>query len=309
MDLSVTIPTAHGGLTLKNPIMPAASTFGNIIEYGRVFDLSRLGALMGNSMYLTGGMPTGFFKFHRADDGFMSAFGKNAIPIKTFLSEILPRLPYEDTPVILDLKEAGMAQMEELVALVADSGMVAGVEINLNCPYTPGAAKYWQSPDQLAEFIARVKGAAGDMLVGAKAPTGNYDVETVTRTLHAAGADCFTCYNGQMGCAVDIYTKKYCCGGPSGTSATMGYGFSAYGLALTRQAVQAAPLPIIGSGGIVNAKTVLAQIMVGAYVVQVGSANFMRPDFMPRLIDELEQLMEELHIERLDDVRGTARVN
>ena len=106
MDLHVTIPTAHGGLTLKNPIMPAASTFGNIIEYAKVFDLNKLGALMGNSMYLTDGTPTGNQKFHRAEDGFMSAFGRNAISIRRFVEEILPELPWETTPVILDLKEA-----------------------------------------------------------------------------------------------------------------------------------------------------------------------------------------------------------
>ena len=213
MDLHVTIPTAHGGLTLKNPIMPAASTFGNIIEYAKVFDLNKLGALMGNSMYLTDGTPTGNQKFHRAEDGFMSAFGRNAISIRRFVEEILPELPWETTPVILDLKEAGMEQMEEMVAYVADTGKVAGVEINLNCPYAPGVPKYWQDPEQLTEFIHRVRKAAGTMMVGAKAPTGNYNVAQVTKTLHQAGADSFTCYNGQMGCAVDIYTRKFCFGG------------------------------------------------------------------------------------------------
>ena len=309
MDLHVIIHTAHGGLVLKNPIMPAASTFGNIIEYSRVFDLNRLGALMGNSMYLTDGTPTGNLKFHRSPDGFMSAFGRNAISIRRFVKEILPRLPYETTPVILDLKEAGMEEMEEMVGYVAETGMVAGVEINLNCPYTPGKPKYWQEPEQLTEFMTRVRHVAGTMAVGAKAPTGSYDVGMVTRTLDGIGVDFFTCYNGQMGCAVDIYTRKFCCGGASGISATMGYGYRPYGLSLTREAIQAASIPIIGSGGIINARTVIEQIMVGAYAVQVGSANFMRPDFMSRLVDELAELMDELGIASLDEIRGIATIN
>lgn len=309
MDLSVTIPTAHGGLKLKNPIMPAASTFGNIIEYARVFDLSRLGALMGNSMYLTDGAPTGYLKFHRGEAGFASAFGRNAISIRRFVEEILPELPYEDTPIILDLKEAGMEEMEELVAYVAATGRVAGVEVNLNCPYATGAQKYWQDPEKLIEFMQRARRAAGTMAVGAKAPTGNYDVKLVTKALSDAGVDFFTCYNGQMGCAVDIDTRKFRCGGPSGTSATMGYGYRAYGLSVTRGAAQTAPIPLIGSGGIINARNVIEQIMVGAYAVQIGSSNFMRPDFMPRLVDELAELMEKMGIESLDEIRGTATLN
>ena len=89
----------------------------------------------------------------------------------------------------------------------------------------------------------------------------------------------------------------------------MRYGYRAYGLSLTREATVAAPIPIIGSGGIINARTVIEQIMVGAYAVQVGSANLMRPDFMPRLVDELAELMEELGVHSLDEIRGTATPN
>ena len=108
--------------------------------------------------------------------------------------------------------------------------------------------------------MQRARRAAGTMAVGAKAPTGNYDVKLVTKALSDAGVDFFTCYNGQMGCAVDIDTRKFCCGGPSGTSATMGYGYRAYGLSMTRGAAQAAPIPLIGSGGIINARNVIEPV-------------------------------------------------
>ena len=35
----------------------------------------------------------------------------------------------------------------------------------------------------------------------------------------------------------------------------------------------------------------------------------MRPDFMPRLVDELAELMEELGVHSLDEIRGTAIPN
>lgn len=310
MDLSVVLPTASGGLKLKNPIMPAASTFGNVIEYGKVFDLSLLGALVPNSMYLDGGQPTRAFKFHRGEVSFMSAFGKNSIPIKAFVEDILPHLPYDTTPVIIDLKEGSIEAMEELVAYVAQTGKVAGVEINLNCPYdkTRPTYKYWHEPDALLEFVTRVKAAAGTLMVGAKAPTGLYDVGLITGVLHRAGLDSFTCYNGAMGSAIDLDTGIYQCGA-SGSSAAMGYGYRPLGLSCTKEAVEAAPIAVIGSGGIISAENVLEHIMIGAYAVQVGSSNFMRPDFMPRLVDELAELMHKKGIQSLDEVRGTARCN
>jgi dihydroorotate dehydrogenase (NAD+) catalytic subunit len=41
-DLSVQI----GGLSLKNPVMPAAGTFGYGNEYASFLDLNRLGAII-----------------------------------------------------------------------------------------------------------------------------------------------------------------------------------------------------------------------------------------------------------------------
>ena len=63
---------------------------------------------------------------------------------------------------------------------------------------------------------------------------------------------------------------------------------------------------VIGGGGIVCARDVLEYIMAGAHAVQIGSANLMRPDFMERLIEELEELMDKMNIESLDEIRGCA---
>ena len=41
MDLSVTVPMGTGSVTFKNPVMSADGTFGNIVEYLDVFDITR----------------------------------------------------------------------------------------------------------------------------------------------------------------------------------------------------------------------------------------------------------------------------
>ena len=54
-DLSVRIPVGKRELCFKNPIMPAAAGLGDLIEYGKYYDLSRLGALMPNSIMMESG--------------------------------------------------------------------------------------------------------------------------------------------------------------------------------------------------------------------------------------------------------------
>jgi len=70
--------------------------------------------------------------------------------------------------------------------------------------------------------------------------------------------------------------------------------------------VSLSKMPIIGAGGITSAEDIIEYIMAGAFAVQVGSANLRRPDFLQILTEDLERLMEELHIESLDEIRGTA---
>ena len=67
-------------------------------------------------------------------------------------------------------------------------------------------------------------------------------------------------------------------------------------------------IPVLGMGGIASAQDVLEFILVGAHAVQVGTANFYRPDFCFRLVGELAALMDELNIPDLDSLRGTLRV-
>ena len=47
--------------------------------------------------------------------------------------------------------------------------------------------------------------------------------------------------------------------------------------------------------------------MAGAWMVQVGSANLTRPDFMPRLIESLDRRLDELGIRSLDEIRGCVK--
>lgn len=306
MNLQVTIPTANGNFVMKNPIMPAAATLGNIVEYTQVFDVGILGAVIPNSLALSTGGPNKIRRVYRGETTFMSAFGPNNISARTFVETVLPRIPWDRVPVILDIKARSMEEAEDLAGYLGGVDGVAGIEINLNCPYyVNDIPPYWKQEDTLTELITRVKRAAGEKAVFAKAPSCDIPQEEISKTLYNAGVDAFACYNGLEGCAVDIYTRTYCCGG-MGRSSNMGYGLKQVALRCTQLAAAASPMPIIGTGGIINAKNVLEHIMLGAYAVQVGSSNLMRPDFLKKLLEELEMLMDEMGIESFEEIRGVA---
>lgn len=306
MNLSVTIPSSIGDIHLKNPLMPAAATLGNLIEHARFFDLNKLGALIPNSMFIDSGSPTTAKKICRTNNGFISALSKNNISVFEFEKEILPMLPYQTTPVIIDMKAVDKYQMEELADAISHIGGIRGIEINLNCPYGPGAP-YWKDPTELRDLVSRVRKAAPNKWVIAKVPGGDIPIEDISIACADGGADAITSYSSLNGSCIDIYTGKYKCGG-GGSGGFSGPAFKPVGILMCRRAVAAVDIPVIGIGGISCAEDVIEYIMAGAYAVQVGSANLSRPDFMPRLLSKLEILADKIGISSFESIRGIARI-
>jgi dihydroorotate dehydrogenase (NAD+) catalytic subunit len=68
---------------------------------------------------------------------------------------------------------------------------------------------------------------------------------------------------------------------------------------------QAVKIPIVGMGGIADARDAIEFLIAGASAVQVGTANFVDPLIWPRLLDGIQRYMERHHIARLADLIGT----
>ena len=75
------------------------------------------------------------------------------------------------------------------------------------------------------------------------------------------------------------------------------------------QAAQAVKIPVVGMGGIVSAEDALEFILVGAAAVQVGTANFMRPDSAFALAAELPAACERLGARSPAELRGALRMD
>ena len=70
------------------------------------------------------------------------------------------------------------------------------------------------------------------------------------------------------------------------------------------QVAKAVNIPVIGMGGVSSARDVIEMMMAGATAVQVGAANLVNPYACKEIIEDLPKVMEELGIERLEDIIG-----
>ena len=61
--------------------MPAAAGLGDLIEYGKYYDLSLLGALMPNSIMLESGSVSRARKLYGAEYGYITSLGSNSLGV------------------------------------------------------------------------------------------------------------------------------------------------------------------------------------------------------------------------------------
>ena len=68
---------------------------------------------------------------------------------------------------------------------------------------------------------------------------------------------------------------------------------------------QAVNIPIIGMGGIMNAKDAIEFILVGASAIQIGTANLINPRTGIEVIRGIKQYLTQYKIDRVQRLIGT----
>ena len=306
MTMNVALP-GSSGLQFKNPILTASGTFGYGVEFAPYGDLTTLGGIVVKGLSLQPRAGNPMPRIAETPCGMLNAVGLQNSGVETFIKEKLPKLPTEELPVIANIYACDPSEFAELTGVLAAEEGIAAIEVNISCPNVQeGGILFGQDPQQAARVTSAVKKAAGIKPVIIKLSPNVTDITTIAKAVEDAGADVISCINTLSGMGVDIRSRKpllaNVIGGLSGPA------IKPVALRCTHQVCKAVSIPVIGMGGIASAEDVLEFILVGAHAVQVGTANFLRPDFSFRLVNELEKLMEEMKITDLEEFRGSLKL-
>ncbi len=68
------------------------------------------------------------------------------------------------------------------------------------------------------------------------------------------------------------------------------------------QCARAVTIPVIGCGGISTADDIVEYMLAGAAAVQVGTATFIQPTAMAKMVDELSSFCLHRDIRRVSDL-------
>ncbi|NDV19312.1 dihydroorotate dehydrogenase [Pseudodesulfovibrio sp. JC047] len=300
MDMHV----SFGGLDLKNPVMTASGTFGFGLEFAPYGNLEQLGGFVAKGVSLKPREGNPMPRIAETPCGMLNAIGIQNPGVEAFVTKALPALAGKDVAVVANLYACDAEEFGELAGVLAGEDGVAALEVNVSCPNVKeGGIAFGQDPAQIGKVTEAVKKKAGGKHVMVKLSPNVTDITVCARAAAEGGADSVSLINTLSGMAVDIRNRR-----PRIANVIAGLSGPAIkpvALRCVHQVVQAVDIPVVGIGGIASAEDALEFILVGAHAVQVGTANFLRPDLAFSLADEMAMMLKELGAESLESFRGS----
>lgn len=292
------------GINFKNPVIAASGTFGFGAEYGELYDVSRLGGISSKGLTIKAKQGNEGLRVYETRGGMLNSVGLQNPGVEAFIKEELPKMKKIDTVVIANL---GGATVDEYLAGIEklNNSSVDIIELNISCPNVKcGGMAFGIKSGVAYEVVKAVKDICKKPLMVKLSPNAE-DIVDMAINCYEAGADALSLVNTFKGMAIDINRRQPVFGNI--TAGLSGPCIKPIALRMVYEVCGAVDIPVIGMGGIVTAQDALEFIMAGAHGVQVGTANFMKPDICLDIINGLEAFIQKENIKELSEIRGCAR--
>ena len=293
------------GVTLKNPVMVASGTFGSGEEFSEFLDLNRLGAVVtkGVASIPWPGNPTP--RICETPSGMLNAIGLQNAGYEVFAKRDLKFLENYDTKVIVNVCGHSPEEYIDCVEKLSAESRPDLLEINISCPNVKeGGIAFGTSPGGVEKITAAVKKAARQPVIMKLSPNVT-DIAEIAKAAEAGGADGLSMINTLTGMKIDIRRRTFALANRTG--GLSGPAIHPVAVRMVWQCAQAVKIPIIGMGGIASAEDALEMIMAGASAVSVGTANFHDQTATMKIIDGIQQYLEENSIKDIRELIGCVK--
>jgi len=289
------------GIEFKNPVIAASGTFGFGEEYGNIYDVSKLGGISSKGLTLNPKEGNNGLRVFETRAGMMNSVGLQNPGVDGFIKNELVKMKELDTVVIANLGGGTMEEYLKGVEKLSNSE-VDMIELNISCPNVKsGGMAFGIKSDVAYEVVSEVKKICRKPLIVKLSPNAE-DIVDMAFKCCEAGADSISLVNTFKAMAIDINRRKPVF--ENITAGLSGPAIKPVALRMVYEVAKAVDVPVIGLGGIVSAKDAIEFIMAGATAVQVGTANFMKPDICLDIIEGIEEFMKKENIRDLKEITG-----
>jgi len=298
----VNLEVELGRLKLANPIAVASGTFGYAREMADKLDLSRLGAILPKTITQEprpGNPPP---RTHETASGLLNSIGLDNDGIEAFIRRQMPLMADLDSAIIVSIAGRSIEQYGEMAQRLDEVPGVAALELNISCPNVSGGVDFGTNP-KMCEAVVEAVRAKCSLPVLSKLTPNVTAITEIAKAAEAGGADVISLTNTCLGMAVDWRRRRPILGNKVG--GLSGPAIKPISLRCVYQVAAAVDVPLMGIGGIENIDDVMQFIVAGATAVQIGTANFYKPNASMDILDALPGAVAELGAGSVAEVVGT----
>ena len=301
------LATDFAGIKLKAPVMGASGTFGFGIEYKDFLDLGDVGAIISKGLTPLPRPGNTGVRVAETPGGMLNCIGLENPGIDVFLRDILPRVQQEasETAFIANFS-AGTVEEYGMMAAKLDVDGVDGVEVNISCPNVKeGGIVFGTDPRAAAAVTEAVKKNTKKPVIVKLSPNVT-DIALMARAVEEAGADAIALINTLTGMVIDTRTWQPLLGNITG--GLSGPAVKPIAVRMVWQAAQAVKIPILGLGGITCGEDAVEFLLAGASAVAVGAENFVHPDAVVRVAEDIDAYLAARGLKHVSQLVGQVKL-
>lgn len=289
------------GVEFKNPVIAASGTFGFGREFEEYFPIEKLGGISTKGLTLNKKDGNKGIRIYETPSGLMNSIGLQNPGVKGFIKNELPFMETKDTVIMANLGGGTLDDYLQGIELLNETS-VDIIELNISCPNVKeGGMAFGIKCITASEVVREAKKSSRKPMIVKLSPNAE-NIKNMAYACVEAGADGLSLVNTFNALAIDIFKRK-----PIFNNITAGLSgpcIKPIALRMVYEVSRVVDVPIIGIGGIMTAEDAIEFIMAGATAIQVGSANFIKPDICIDIIKGIEEFMKNQGIKSLDEIRG-----
>lgn len=296
-----------GPLTLRNPVVAASGTFGYGEEFAPYVDLAAFGAVVVKGLSLAPRAGNPVPRIVETRGGMLNAIGLQNVGVEAFEREKMPVLRDLGVPVIANFFGNTEDEYRACAQRLSRVEGLAALEMNISCPNVKAGGIAFGTKPELTRRVVEAARRVTDLPLIVKLSPNVTDIRPLARAAVEGGADVLSLINTLTGMAVDLDRRRPALANLTG--GLSGPAVKPIALRLTWEVLQEVSVPVMGLGGIWDARDALEFLCLGARAVQVGTANFVRPWAGREIAEGIGQYLAQQGVERLEDFVGTFRAS
>ena len=280
-----------GGVRLKSPVMAASGTFGYGTEVP-LCDRRHLGGIVSKGIFLQPRLGTPPPRIAETPSGMLNAIGLQGPGVEALIRDYAPQWASWDFPVLVNINGETVGEYAELAARLDGVPGVSGLEINISCPNVREGGMFFGNDPRSAAAVTAAVRQRTSLPVWVKLTPAVTDISEIARACEEAGADALSAVNTFVGMSFDLQSRQprlaFHTGGLSGPA------IRPLAVYLAHRTARAVSIPVVGIGGIAAAEDAMEFLLAGCKAVQVGTATFVDPNAIGKIVEGLRRYEELL---------------